>query len=453
MKMNMKKRICALILTAACAVSLYGCGKDQVQENKENTGLGQAETGADEADTDTGQENDNTDRQPSDQLDEQSDDPSDGTVELTVWGAQEDDELMQQVLDSFQNEYKDQAEFEITYEAQGESGCKDVLLGDLEQGADVFAFADDQLNALAAAGAIEPIEQAETVRPQHLERAVEAACVGDTMYAYPLTADNGYFLYYNKQFFSDEDVKSLERILDIAADNGKFFSMDWSSAWYVYSFFGNTGMEIGLNEDGLTNYCTWNAQEGEIKGIDVAQSMMNAAASPGFKSIPDGDFINHVQNGSVIAGISGAWNAVAVEEIWGKDTGAARLPEYSCNGKQVQMASFSGCKLIGVNAYSKHRSWAEKLAAWIVSEPNQKLRFEMRGQGPSNIKVAESEEVQQSAAISALLDQSGFSQLQRVGGKFWEPVEAFAAEMAQGNPSGEDLQKQLDEMVEKVMAR
>ena len=77
----------------------------------------------------------------------------------------------------------------------------------------------------------------------------------------------------------------------------------------------------------------------------------------------------------------------------------------------------------------------------------------MRGQGPSNIKVAESEEVQQSAAISALLDQSEFSQLQRVGGKFWEPVEAFAAEMAQGNPSGEDLQKQLDEMVEKVMAR
>ena len=102
--MNMKKRICALILTAACAVSLYGCGKDRVQENKENTGLGQAETGADEADTDTGQENDNTDRQPSDQLDEQSDDPSDGTVELTVWGAQEDEELMQQVLDSFQNE-------------------------------------------------------------------------------------------------------------------------------------------------------------------------------------------------------------------------------------------------------------------------------------------------------------------------------------------------------------
>ena len=33
----------------------------------------------------------------------------------------------------------------------------DVLLGDLEKGADVFAFADDQLNSLVAAGALEPV--------------------------------------------------------------------------------------------------------------------------------------------------------------------------------------------------------------------------------------------------------------------------------------------------------
>ena len=38
----------------------------------------------------------------------------------------------------------------------------------------------------------------------------------------------------------------------MAAANGGKFAMDWSSAWYVYSFFGNTGMEIGLNEDGIS---------------------------------------------------------------------------------------------------------------------------------------------------------------------------------------------------------
>ena len=360
---------------------------------------------------------------------------------------------MAQMIQSFQEEYKDQAEFQIQYAAQGESHCKDALLGGLEDGADVFAFADDQLTALAAAGAVEPVKDADVIRTEHLPRAVEAASVGDTMYAYPLTADNGYFLYYNKEFFTEEDAESLERMLEIAADNGKYLAMDWSSAWYVYAFFGNTGMEVGLNTDGITNYCTWNQKEGTIKGIDVAQSMLEIAASPGFSNRKDEEFLKGVQDGSVIAGVSGVWNAVAVQQTWGAQMGAAKLPSFTCAGQQVQMASFSGCKLIGVNAYSRFPDWAAKLAAWIVSEQNQQLRFELRGQGPSNRRAAESAQVQSSPAIAALLAQSEYSQLQRVSGKFWEPVETFAGNMALFNASGEDLQKQLDRMVEQVTAR
>ena len=77
--------------------------------------------------------------------------------------------------------------------------------------------------------------------------------MGDTLYAYPLTADNGYFLYYNKAYFSDEDVQSLERMLELAAQAGRLVAMDWSSAWYVYAFLGNTGLTVGLNDEGLTN--------------------------------------------------------------------------------------------------------------------------------------------------------------------------------------------------------
>jgi arabinogalactan oligomer/maltooligosaccharide transport system substrate-binding protein len=55
--------------------------------------------------------------------------------------------------------------------------------------------------------------------------------------------------------------------------------MDWTSAWYVYAFFGNTGLEVGLNDDGLTNYCTWNAADGPIRGVDVAQAMLDIAGT------------------------------------------------------------------------------------------------------------------------------------------------------------------------------
>ena len=54
--------------------------------------------------------------------------------------------------------------------------------------------------------------------------------------------------------------------------------------------------------------------------------MPGLSASPGFSNRPDGEFLAGVQDGSVVAGVSGVWNAVALQEIWGEDFGAAKLP-------------------------------------------------------------------------------------------------------------------------------
>lgn len=387
-----------------------------------------------------------------DSLVQEEQEPDSGTVALTVWGAEEDEELLRQIFEGFQEKYRGEAEFLITYEPQSESHCTDALMADLENGADVFAFADDQLNTLVASGALEPVENAEALRTSNLPEAVLAASVKDTLYAYPLTADNGYFLYYDKRVFSPEDIQSWDRMLDVAGEQGGKVSMEWSSGWYVYALFGNTGLTVGLNDDGITNYCTWNDTEGAIKGTDVARAMTAMAKHPGFLSTDDAGFLEGVRNGTIVAGVSGVWNAVAVEEAWGSGFGASKLPSYTCGGQQIQMASFSGYKLIGVNSYSEHREWAAKLAEWITNEENQELRFRLRGQGPSNKNAAASSEVQSSPAIAALLEQSEYSCLQRIGGNYWEPVSAFTQEILDGNPSGKSLQEQLDIMVTGITA-
>ena len=123
---------------------------------------------------------------------------ADGTISLTVWGAEEDAELLKQITDSFAKEYASQATFDITIAAESESNCKDALLGDVLNAPDVFTFADDQLRALVASGVLEPIENSDEVASASVDGAADAASVNDQMYAYPLTADNGYFLYYNK---------------------------------------------------------------------------------------------------------------------------------------------------------------------------------------------------------------------------------------------------------------
>lgn len=375
------------------------------------------------------------------------------TINLTVWGAEEDKELISEIAEGFKVEYGSEADFNISFKAQSEADCKDILLDDPQAGADVFAFADDQLSALAAAGVLMPIENADRVRAENLSSAVKAASVNDILYAYPITSDNGYFLYYNKAYLTPEDVQTLDEILNIADRGGRYFTMDWSSAWYVYSFFGCTGMTVGLNEDGITNYCTWNSAEDGIKGVDVLKAMTDITGHRSFLSSNDVGFISGAENGSVIAGISGAWNSDKMTEIWGDDLGAAKLPTYTCGGKQVQMASFSGSKLIGVNAYSKEHYWAERLAEWISNEKNQTLRFEKRGQIPSNINAAKAESVSRSPVAAAVMEQAEYSNLQRVGERFWDPPAEVAMCIYADNPPGADFQRMLDVMVNKITAK
>lgn len=164
----------------------------------------------------------------------------------------------------------------------------------------------------------------------------------------------------------------------------------------------------------------------------------------------DADFLTGVADGSVIAGVSGVWDSSAIQEAWGSNYGAVKLPTYTCAGQQIQMASFAGYKMVGANAYSEHVDWALKLAEWITNEQNQTLRFKERGQGPSNINAADTDEVNNDQAIQALLQQSEFASLQRIGGEYWTPVQEFGMAMAAGNPEGQGLQELLDTMVEEV---
>lgn len=373
-------------------------------------------------------------------------------VNLSVWGAEEDQALLQKMIESFEKEHEGEAKFEITLAPVGEGDCKETALANVAECADVFSFADDQLRALAAAGVLKPIENAAKIKEENMEGAVNAATIGDSLYAYPLTSDNGYFMFYNKKYFQDSDLKTLDGMLQVAANNGKYITMDWNSGWYLYSFFGKTGLEMGLNDDGITNHCNWNTEKGDIKGVDIAKALIDIAENPGFKHGNDEVMANGAKDGSVIAGISGVWQGSKLKEAWGDDYAAMKLPTYTCNGKQIQMGSYVGYKMIGVNSYSPNKEWAAKLAEWITSEQNQKLRFKERGQGPANIKAADSDEVKNDAAIVALIDQSQYGDLQRVGGRYWAPMAEFGMKILDGKINKDELQQEMDSFVEQITA-
>ena len=370
-----------------------------------------------------------------------------GDVSLRVWGADEDAELMNSIITSFISEHQGQANLKITYEAHSEANCKDDLLGDVLNAPDVFTFADDQLMAFVASGVLKKVSNDSEISGRNLAAATDAASVNGVLYAYPLTADNGYFLFYNSKILSEEDVQTMDGLLAAAAAAGKQVFMDMTSGWYMYSFFGNTDMEIGLNDDGISTYCNWNAKYTNITGADVAEAMMNIGTNPAFCAIAPDGFVAGAADGTFAAGVSGIWDENSIKEAWGDDYAATKLPTYTVAGQQLQMSSYAGYKLVGVNSYSPNAAWAAEFADYMTNEKNQTLRFTMRGQGPSNMNASASGDVSQSKAILALQQQAEFSSLQRVGGTYWDAATTFATAMLEGNPSGKDIQVLLNEMV------
>ena len=375
-----------------------------------------------------------------------------GKVELKIWAEEGNFETLSKMIESFEQEYAGQADFEIILEAAADADTRNHVLGDIHNSADIFSMPDDQLYSMIAGGALSPVVNQEQVKNANIEEAVDAASYKGTLYAYPYSADNGYFLYYDKNYFTEEDVKTMDGILAVAEAAEKKVSMELNSGWYLYSFFGNTGLEFGINEDGVTNYCNWNSTEGSIKGVDVAQALLDITASPAFVAQGDGSFVTGMQEGEVIAGISGVWNATSVKETWGANYGACKLPTYTCKGQQIQMSSFTGYKMFGVNAYSEHLAWAHKLADWLTNEENQTLRFVERSQGPSNKNAAASDEVGKVPAIAAVIEQSQYGNLQRVGNSYWTACTTFADIIAAGNPDNIPLQDLMDTLTNGIAA-
>lgn len=119
---------------------------------------------------------------------------TDKVVSLKVWTEKDGLDVMNKMLDSFKEQYKDEAEFDITVEIQADSQVRDVMLTDVHNGADVFSFPDDQIISLTAGGVLTEVPNADEIAAANVKESVEAATLNDTLYGYPMTADNGYII-------------------------------------------------------------------------------------------------------------------------------------------------------------------------------------------------------------------------------------------------------------------
>lgn len=366
------------------------------------------------------------------------------TYNLTLWGSQDDQELLGELVEEFKATDPDNT-YNITLAVVGEDVAKDQFLGDPEASADVFGFANDQIRDLVNAGGLYEITlNKDKIISENMEGAIDAVTLDGTMYGIPYTADNGYFLYYNSDFLSLEDAGSWEVIMDKAQEAGKKVYMDVSNGWYIASFFLGAGGTLELGEDGkqVTDF-------NNETGVQVGEFIREFVSHPAFLTGDDTVFQAGVADGSIIAGVSGTWNAEYVADGFGDGYAATKLPTMNIDGEDVQMASFAGYKVYGVNSFTEHPEQAMALAEFLANESSQLKRFEQRKLGPSNLVVAESEAVKEDVALAALAQQGVYAHSQKdVTGTYWTPAEAFGTELEGGSTA--DMQTLLDTMVEQI---
>ncbi len=374
-----------------------------------------------------------------------------GTYDITIWVAEKAVDLTKQQIADFNASNEFGITFNATVEPVSEADAATQMITDVEAGGDLYCFAQDQFARLVQSGALAKLGKgaSETVSANNAAGVVAAATSGDALYAYPLTADNGYFMYYDKSVIPEEDVDSLEAIIADCEAAQKYFSFEMqTSAWYIASFFFGTGCvsEWTTDSDGsfIEVHDTFNSPQGLI----AVKGMKKLVSSPYHLSSSSG--AEFAQGAAVV--VSGTWDYNTVEGILGENMGVADLPSFEVDGATYHLGSFNGCKLLGVKPQldAVRAAALNQLALYLTGEKCQMERFEALAWGPSNIAAQQSDAVQANPGLAALLAQSPYSIPQgQIHGSWWDIAKVIGDDVKNADDEA-GLQAALDNYTDKI---
>ena len=356
-------------------------------------------------------------------------------------------ELFQEQIDRYAKDNNITINARIEGVTEGESATQ--MITSVEDGADLFCFAQDQLARLVQAGALTKlgVKAGEAVSESNTPGSVASAKVGGDLYCYPLTDDNGYFMFYDKSVISEDHLNSLEDIIADCEAAGRNFSFQIKgSAWYAASFFFGTGCVSEWETDNDGNFVSVNDTFNSPEGIAALKGMQKLLKSPCFTESGSGtaDFSAAIPSAVVV---SGTWDVNTAKEALGDNYGVAKLPSFTVDGVTYQLGSFSGCKLMGIKPQTdpEKTSVLQGLATYLTGKDCQLERFEKFGWGPSNKEAAQSEAVQADAALVALATQNAFAVPQgNIHGSWWS-IALSPVASAQTATTDEELQAALDD--------
>ena len=445
------KKILALLLAVIMVMSFAACGGSEEETTKATDSTTAAPT---ESTTDAPSE-DTTEAPSEDTTEAPSEDttatPSgDATaITLKVWGPTEDQVEGGWLLAMEEAFAAAHPEYAITWinEPCSEGDAGGNVTKDPSAAGDVYMFANDQLGGLIQANAISRLggdfeAQVKNDNSQTLVNTVTHTDGG--IYGFPMT-NNTWFLYYNKDVFSEEDIKSLNTMLEKGV-----VAFPMTTGWYTGAFFFANGGKL-FGDQGVD--ASAGIQFGAANGGDkAALAMATVAAHPNFRNDESGLGNSGLKTGEIDAYFSGSWEYAGLYEALGDKLGAAQVPTVEIDGVQKQLMSFAGSKAVGVNPNTANPKAATEFAAFLASVEAQKARYDMRGVIPAAKVLAEDEAIK--ANMVALAEINTMTNCAVVQpsipemNNYWTPVGNFGTLVMNGEVNADNYAEQVEQLME-----
>lgn len=355
-------------------------------------------------------------------------------IEFLVWGPAEDiseGAWLWEMCEKFNDEHP---EWDITFQFEtcGEGDAGNNVSKDPAEAGDVYCMASDQIGALVAANALSKLggQTAEKVK-RNPANIVSSVTYNGDIYGVPYS-NNTWMMFYNKSIFSEDEVKSLDSMLE----KGKV-AFPLTTAWYLSSFYVANGGQL-FGETGTDAAAGINF--GGENGRKVTAYLVDMVKHPNFVNDTSGAGLDGLMNGTIGAMFTGSWDAAKIQNALGDDFGVQQLPTVNIGGQAKQLKSFAGSKCIGVNPNCQHPEVAVALANFLGSDASQRRHYELRNIIPCSPAVLESvkEDAVAVAEAKTIADTSIVQPLIPEMSNYWGPAETMGNAIYNGDVTAEN---------------
>lgn len=451
----MKKRVLALVMSTAMIASvLTACGGGNGDAPAQDTNNAAADSNA-SADNNTTAADSNASADNNTTADNSAaggETMDFGSGEIKIWVPDAVTGVTETLCNSFFEAHPEMNGYTVKIEPMGEGDAAGNVITDVEAAPDLYAFAQDQMARLVTAGALTTIngDYATFVQESNDAGAAAAAKVGSEVYAFPLTSDNGYFMYYDKSVITDPS--SLDQIIADCEAAGKNFYFDTGS-WYQTAFFFATGCELSFETDEKGNFTSIKNTYASANGLKALKAIRAMSES---KCYMDGSSVGDAVNWAAI--VDGTWDSSAAKDVLGDNYACAPLPKFTVDGETFQLGGFGGFKLLGVKPQAEAGKLVVclELAKYLSDTDAQLTRFNEVGWGPSNLKAQQDPAVQADEALSALGEQLQYTIPQgQYPNDYWSEADALGETICGGNFKGytdDQLMAELEAFASKMDA-